>query len=148
MSMVSSRKLAVLATVFVAAVVYVAYLGASSSWQYYLTAEECLARGPALINARVRVSGRVAPGSLKIAPDRFHGTFALQAASARLLVSCNSSLPEQLAEGKDVVVEGRVVAAGSLAADRVITRCATKYQSKETQGRSKNQPSHPTEVGR
>jgi len=146
--MVSSRKLAVLAAVFVAVVVYVAYLGASSSWQYYLTTEECLARGPALVNSRVRVSGRVAPGSLKFAPDRFHGTFALEADSARLLVSCNRWLPDQVAEGKDVVVEGRVVAAGSLEADRVITRCATKYQSRGPQGETNYESSHPTEVRR
>lgn len=146
--MVPSRKLALLAIVFVAAVVYVAYLGATSGWQYYLTAEECLARGPALVNSRVRVSGRVAPGSLAIAPDHFHSTFALQAASARLLVSCDRPLPEQLSDGKEVVVEGRVTAPGSLEADRVITRCATKYQSKGTQGETKSESSHPMGVSR
>jgi cytochrome c-type biogenesis protein CcmE len=146
--MVPSRKLAILAAVFVAAVVYVAYLGATSGWQYYLTAEECLQRGPSLVNFRVRVSGKVASGSLATAPDRFHSTFALQAGSARLLVACNSPLPEQLAEGKDVVVEGRVVTPGSLAADRVITRCATKYQSKGPLGETKNPSAHPTEVSR
>ena len=146
--MVPSRKLAILAAVFVAAVVYVAYLGASSGWQYYLSAEECIARGRALVNSRVRDSGRVAPGSLKIAADRFHSTFELQGACARLLVSCDSPLPEQFSEGKDVVVEGRVAPTGSLEADRVITRCATKYQSKGRGGETKNESSHPREAGK
>jgi len=39
---------------------YMAYVGASSSWQYYVTADECLINKTSLAGTRVRVSGKIA----------------------------------------------------------------------------------------
>jgi cytochrome c-type biogenesis protein CcmE len=111
--------------------IYVAYLGASSSWQYYLTVDECAADLAHFTGRRVRVSGSVAPGSLQIDQDRKRGAFVLQGSSSSITTICNGSLPlpDNLAENIAVVVEGSVWHDGSLHAEKVLTRCASKYES-------------------
>jgi cytochrome c-type biogenesis protein CcmE len=108
---------------------YVAYLGASSSWQYYLTVDECAANSGQFTGKRVRVSGRVAPGSLQIRDDRALATFVLQGQGASLSAECPGPLPDNLAEDMDVVVEGTLQRSDFLRGRKVLTRCASKYES-------------------
>jgi cytochrome c-type biogenesis protein CcmE len=117
--------------VLVGVTVYVAFLGASSSWQYYLTVDECAASLPRMTGRRVRVSGVVAPGSLKVGADRKSARFVLQGSSSSLTAICEGPLlfPDNLAEEMTVVVEGSVEEDGSLRAEKLLTRCASKYES-------------------
>ncbi len=109
---------------------YMAYRGASASWQYYLTADECRAESASLMGRRLRVSGRIAAGTLAVDRDRSRASFALEANGANLKVVCSGALPDNLAEGIAVLVEGRLDAAGLLHGDKVLTRCASKYESR------------------
>jgi cytochrome c-type biogenesis protein CcmE len=127
--MSAHRKLALGVLVIAGVTGYVAYLGASASWQYYVTVDECLARATPLLGARVRVSGKVSPDTLQIASDRREAAFSLQGSRGDLAVTCSGPLPDNLAEGIDVVVEGRLEDSHFLRAHKVITRCASKYQS-------------------
>jgi cytochrome c-type biogenesis protein CcmE len=127
--MSSEKKLAVAGTVVIAATMYMAYLGATAGWQYYLTAEECLANARDLAGNRLRVSGRIVSGTLRISAGRDTAEFALAAPQDRLRVVCRGPLPDNLAEASDVVVEGRLDENGLLRGDKVLTRCASKYES-------------------
>jgi cytochrome c-type biogenesis protein CcmE len=122
-------KLIIGAMVLVGITVYVAYLGASSSWQYYLTVDECLADVPHFTGRRLRISGQVATGSLNIEGDRSSATFGLQGSAGCLPTSCSGPLPDNLAENVAVVVEGTLEKGGLLRAEKVLTRCASKYES-------------------
>lgn len=122
-------KLLIAATVVIATTAYMAYLGASTSWQYYVTADECLANAPSLTGRPVRVSGRVAPGSLEVSTRDSQAKFALAAPAGLLRVVCQGPLPDNLAEDIDVVVEGRLGEDGVLRGTRLLTRCASKYES-------------------
>jgi cytochrome c-type biogenesis protein CcmE len=126
-----SVKLAWGAGIVVGVTAYMAYVGASASWQYYVTADECVARAAELIGSRVRVSGGVAAGSLQLAADRSQASFQLQGARSRLNVVCTGPLPDNLAEDIDVVVEGQLEAGGRLRGDKLLTRCASKYESQK-----------------
>jgi cytochrome c-type biogenesis protein CcmE len=125
----TGRKLAIALMVVAGVTCYMAYLGGSSSWRYYLTVDECLANTASLGAARIRVSGRVAPDSLCIAPDGRQATFSLAGAGGHLPVVCSGPLPDNLAENKEVVVEGRLENSGSLRGEKVLTRCSGKYKS-------------------
>jgi cytochrome c-type biogenesis protein CcmE len=127
--MTPGRKLAVAGTVVAAVTAYMAYVGASSSWKYYLTADECVAQGEKVVGQRMRVSGKVADGSLQIASDRRRADFVLQGTVGSLTVACSGALPDNLTDGMEVVVEGRLESAGRLTGDKVLTRCASKYES-------------------
>jgi cytochrome c-type biogenesis protein CcmE len=125
------RKLALAAAVIAAATGALALAGGLASWQYYLTVDECRAGGSALLGKRLRVSGTVAPGSLAIRPGRTAATFRLEGADGGLPVrSEGATLPDNLAEGVQVVVEGRLDPSGAFRAEQVLTRCASKYESR------------------
>ena len=129
-----SVKLALGASIVAAVTSYMAYVGASASWQYYVTADECLARSKQLEGHRVRVSGGVAAGSLHVAGDRSQASFRLQGGTGTLDVVCSGPLPDNLAENIDVVVEGRLEPGARLRGDKLLTRCASKYERKTSGG--------------
>ena len=122
-------KLAIGAAVVATVTGYMAYLGASTTWQYYLTVDECLAGSTDVGDSRLRVHGNVAPGSLRVAADHSQATFQLAGTSGQLAVTCPGPLPDNLAENMEVVVEGRLQSGTTLAGERVLTKCASKYQS-------------------
>ena len=127
--METGTRLAIGATIVVSVTAYMAYRGASSSWQYYLTVDECLAKLTLIQGDPVRVSGSVAAASLQVAAQRDRARFRLAGQNGSLDVDCAGPVPDNLEEGRDVVVEGRVGDDGILRGDRVLTRCASKYAS-------------------
>ena len=145
--MSTAVKLGIAACIVASVTAYMAYVGSQTSWQYFLTVEECLADAPALVNQRVRVSGKVVVDSLEIAAGRTGATFKIGEADSELSVSCSGPLPDNLAEGKDVVVEGRLDELGHLRGDKVLTRCASKYAS-EARMASAVRPQASTERAR
>ncbi|MGA2798698.1 MAG: cytochrome c maturation protein CcmE [Thermoguttaceae bacterium] len=128
--MTTGRKLAVASMLVAGAIAYLTYLGAAESWQYYLTVDECLKDVSLHGGTRLRINGKVAGGSLQIAADRRQADFVLLGDKGSLTVIFNGSIPDNLAENMDVVVEGRFENETQFHADKVLTRCASKYQSK------------------
>ena len=126
--MSAGLKLSLAVAVVVGATAYMAYVGASDSWQYYLTADECLADVAKYTGQRLRVSGPVAAGSLQVDAQRTQARFALRGKAGQLPVVCGGALPDNLAEGREVVVEGRLDASGCLQGEKLLTRCASKYE--------------------
>ncbi|MHB1037928.1 MAG: cytochrome c maturation protein CcmE [Pirellulales bacterium] len=129
--MTTGRKLAIAGLIVAGVTGYMAYLGASSSWRYYVTVDECLSDAARLAKDRIRVNGKIAAGTLAIAEDRGRARFALEGTSGKLAVTCPGPLPDNLAERMDVVVEGRLDDRGTLCGEKVLTRCASKYQSQD-----------------
>ena len=139
--MTPGRKLALAGAVVVVVTVYMAFAGASASWQYYLTADECLARADTLGKDRLRVGGKVAAKSLQVSTDRRRIAFTFRTARGRLAVLCAGPPPDNLVEGMDVVVEGRLQGPGLLQGEKLLTRCASKYKSL-----SADAPGEPSEA--
>ncbi len=137
MTISTGKKLLIASSVVAGVTAYMAYLGASSSWQYYMTVQECVENAPRVAGRRIRVSGTIVPGSLVIAQHRQEARFALSEADSRLTVVCCGPLPDDLSPTKpmDVVVEGRLDSTGQSACilhgDKLITRCASKYARKD-----------------
>jgi cytochrome c-type biogenesis protein CcmE len=127
---------------------YMAFLGARSSWQYYLTVDECAADASELVGSRLRVNGRVAPNSLEVEPDRTGAAFVLRGSGSGLFVTCDGPLPDNLAEDIDVVVEGHLDSSGVLRGDKVLTRCASKYRTKTPPGAEATASATRSEVAR
>jgi cytochrome c-type biogenesis protein CcmE len=118
------------AFILVSVTTYVAYLGASSSWQYYVTVDESAAAGSRLFGQQVRVSGRVARGSIEIDDSSPQAVFELVGVNHRLRAVCPKPLPDNFAEDLEVVVEGRITQLGQVQGSKVLTRCASKYESR------------------
>lgn len=109
------------------ATAYVAYLATDTSWKYYVTADECVTDLAALSGNRVRVSGVVEPGSLEVDAERSRASFKLRGKKEMLAAVCTGTLPDNLQEGSEVVVEGYLQSDGALCGDKVLTKCASKY---------------------
>lgn len=123
-------KLALVCGVIISITIYLASVGASADWQYYLTTDECLNQADSLIGDRLRVSGKIATGSLEVATDRRSATFQLVGHGQTLAVTSVCLVPDNLAEEREVVVEGLLENSRSMRADKLITRCASKYESR------------------
>lgn len=127
--MASGTRLAIGVLVVLAATTYWACVAASSSWQYYLTVDECMADPSEWRGSQLRVSGSIAAGSLQIDDNHSGASFQLVGQDQTLAVRCGGPLPDGLMEGRQVVVEGRLDDQGQLQGDRVMTRCASKYST-------------------
>jgi cytochrome c-type biogenesis protein CcmE len=130
------KRLLLCAVVISASIAYAVYLGASSSWQYYLQVDEYLDQAAQFGGKRLRLSGRVAAGSLKAFPEHREATFVLEGNEHQLPVCYRGSIPDNLAEGRDVVVEGALASDGHFQCETLITRCASKYAPKDTSNRA------------
>jgi cytochrome c-type biogenesis protein CcmE len=130
--MTTGRKMTIGAIIVAGLTAYMAYRGVSASWQYYLTTDECLAEGASLAGHRLRVSGRIAAGAFTVDRDRTQASFALEGNGANLKIVCAGPLPDNLADGMPVLVEGRLDDGGLLHGEKVLTRCASKYQSRSS----------------
>jgi cytochrome c-type biogenesis protein CcmE len=127
--MKTRTKLMIGVCMIAAATAYMGYGGASASWKYYLTSDECVANAAELVGSRMRVSGKVAADSLQRAVDSGEVTFSFAGTSGQLKVVAFEPLPDNFAEGMDVVVEGRLEKPDLFRGDKVLTRCASKYKS-------------------
>ena len=72
--MTTGTRLVIGVGIIAAVTGYMAYLGGKSSWQYYLTVDECAADASELVGCPLRVNGHVAPNSLEIESDRARAT--------------------------------------------------------------------------
>ena len=126
---------------------YMAYQGAATSWQYYLTVDECNADFARLGDSRLRVHGQVAQGSLHIAPNRGSAEFHLAGQRTHLKVITKGPIPDNLKEQIEVVVEGRLMDSATLGGERVLTKCASKYQSPDSSAESAGGATAQTEKG-
>jgi cytochrome c-type biogenesis protein CcmE len=124
-------KLLLCSVVIVASLGYAVYLGAASGWQYYLQVDECLGQADQFQGKRLRLSGRVAIGSLKASPELREANFVLEGTEHSLPVCYHGAVPDNLAEGRDVVVEGVLTGDDRFQCETLITRCASKYAPKE-----------------
>src|SRR5262245_36066809 len=106
--MSAGTKLTIAGAIVACVTAYMAYLGGRSSWQYYVTVDECMVDADKLLNSALRVNGRIASESLHIDSNRMRADFMLEGTDGELQVTCAGPLPDNLAEQIEVVVEGRL----------------------------------------
>src|SRR5262245_41201303 len=108
-----------------------AYLGvavADSGWTYYTGVDRFVA-DPAMAGRRVRLHGTVRnagdPGR-----DTRPIAFDLAGDSASVHVEFAGQIPEHFGPDREVVVEGVADSRGIFRADRLLTKCASKYETR------------------
>lgn len=121
------RKLMLGSAVVVLALGYVAFQGVRSSMVYYLTPTEFRNR-PDLYGYKVRLAGRVVPGSVEKAEGL--ARFEISDGITPYRVRFAGPLPDLFAEGREVLVEGRMDTSGVLQASQVISTHPTEYKEK------------------
>jgi len=132
----------------VAAVAYLITTAIRNTSEYYLTVDEVAARQAELGGQALRIAGRVKPGTISWEPSSLTLKFAMvqipdpqasgavkpvvAAESPAFSVTCmGEPKPDMFADGRDVIVEGKLMPSGEIAATQVLTSCPSKYQAKK-----------------
>ena len=109
---------------------YFMFQAMQSSWAYYYSVDDFAAADAAAQEHSFRLAGRVKPGSVNRDLSTMTLQFTLAGAEAELPIQYTGATPDNFTEDREVVVEGHLSAAGVFQADKLLTRCESKYQTK------------------
>jgi cytochrome c-type biogenesis protein CcmE len=120
--------------VFILALAYLVYGGIQQGATYWVTVGELRHGSGAGPQARVRLGGTVAPGSVAWDASHEHLRFAVTDGAESIPVRYSGVVPDIFSEGRQVVVEGGLTADGTFAAVTLLAKCPTKYNPADPQG--------------
>ncbi len=118
-----------------AVVTYLVWTGVSDTMVYYLTPAELIAKvadDPTFTEVGVKVSGKVIPGTYeKVSGELLHRFRVRDLAdeSITFVVEYRDALPDTFTDDVEVVLEGRLDAAGTFQANTVLTKCGSRYEA-------------------
>jgi len=121
--------------VVVLALAYLVYGGIQQGATYWVTVGELRHEHPAAPHGPVRLGGTVVPGSVAWDASHQHLRFAVTDGVDAIPVRYSGVVPDIFAEGRQVVVEGRISADGVFAATMLLAKCPTKYNPADPQKR-------------
>jgi cytochrome c-type biogenesis protein CcmE len=131
-------KLWVGGVILVGAVGYLAYAGMSQGWVYYVSVDQLQGEKH---TSRVRLMGTVAEEGIEVNGGRMTAKFVIHGddASKRVAVDYRGAIPDLFKAGADVVVEGKLnPGTDRFEADVLLTKCASKYEGKHQEKRTKS----------
>jgi cytochrome c-type biogenesis protein CcmE len=129
-------KLAIGSCVLLGAIAYLAYAGARQAHVYHLTVDQFLSDGQ-YRTQRVRLCGTVDNRNFVSSPASLTANFVLKGTAVQVPVEYHGVIPGLFQAGRDVVVEGQLNVRGVFAADVLMTKCASKYESAHGQADKK-----------
>ena len=95
---------------------------------YYVSVSEFVA-APDRHRDGFRINGKVLEGSIEREPNGQDVAFVVTDGEATLPVSYHGVIPDTFVDGADVVVQGRLGAAGRFEAHTMLAKCPSKYES-------------------
>lgn len=133
--MKKQRKFLVGGATVAALVGYLMVTGMKDSMVYYHTPAELLVKtsqDPTYAERGLKVGGRVLPGSVHFDQRTLDLRFTIvdiETGTSQFPVHYNGPLPDTFQEGRDVVIEGKMAAAGTFEATTVLTKCGSRYEA-------------------
>ncbi len=122
------KKFLFVGTVVVIAFGLLAYLGASQFATYYITVSEYVEQADTLAGERIRVSGQILEDTVEWNTAEFALSFTLVDGQATLPVVYHGVVPDTFEAATEIVVEGSADPQGIFLADKLITKCPSKYE--------------------
>ena len=122
---------------FLAALLYFAFVAFQGSTVYYVTVGELLSKADPEYGQRVRVAGKLLPDSFDRQESGTFATFALtDPADGRVLAASFDGLVPELFfnDHSEIVAEGTYETDGVFHADNIIVKCPSKYASQLERG--------------
>jgi cytochrome c-type biogenesis protein CcmE len=109
---------------------YLMYQAIQSSSSYYYSVDDFIRGSDEVKNSSLRLAGKVKAGSVQRDIEKMLLSFTLSGEKTEIPVSYSKTVPENFTEGIEVVVSGRLDASGGFQADKLMTRCESKYKAK------------------
>jgi cytochrome c-type biogenesis protein CcmE len=101
-----------------------------SSWAYYYSVDDLAANRTVVKNHSLRLAGRVKKDSIVRDLQKTSLKFILSGSESELPVHYKGTVPDNFADDIEVVIEGRLDTNGIFQADRLMTKCESKYKAK------------------
>lgn len=136
-------KVIIALSVIGSAVGYLLYKAAESSWVYYYSVDEFVAKRLSATSENadaarlsgegyiIRLAGSVKPGTIVTNTEQMQLDFELAGQKNSVPVRFYGVVPRNFAADKEVVVEGKADPNGLFKANMILTRCESKYKSKK-----------------
>lgn len=128
--MKTKAKFAVLITVIVGTLAWLAVGGVTESKAYYKTIPEVHAMGPKALAQRLRVAGDVETGSIQRDGKTVKFVIFQEKQKLNVVYSGNDPLPDTFRDGAQALADGRLQADGTFHANKIQAKCASKYEAK------------------
>lgn len=124
------------------ATAYFLYEAVESSWVYYYSVDEFVESQSARIsqqkagaeatkiddNRIIRLAGRVKENTIVRNAEKMQLDFELAGQKSSVAVRFYGATPKNFVANKEVVVEGKVGSSGIFQANKILTRCESKYK--------------------
>ena len=126
------RRLIIVGIVLLAAFGYFGFTAFQAATSFYLTVDELVAQGPTA-GKSVRVVGALVEGSFtRESTENTIATFQLHRNGAQIAATHDGVVPDLFFNPhSEIVLEGAYEPGGVFMTDRVLVKCASKYQSLE-----------------
>jgi cytochrome c-type biogenesis protein CcmE len=109
---------------------YFIYQAMQSSYAYYYSVDDLAADKSAAQNHSLRIAGRVKNGTVQNDLQNMRLSFQLTGTQATLPINYEGVVPDNFTDDIEVVVEGHLGTTGVFQADKLMTRCESKYKAK------------------
>lgn len=109
---------------------YFMYQAIQSSSSYYYAVDDFTAGSEVVRSSSLRLAGKVKNGSIQQDIEHMLLTFTLIGEKTEIPVTYSKTVPDNFTDGIEVVVSGRLDASGNFQADKLMTRCESKYKAK------------------
>lgn len=109
---------------------YFMYQAIQSSSSYYYSVDDFVVGSDAVQNSSLRLAGKVKEGSVERDIEKMLLTFTLTGEKTEIPVSYSKTVPDNFTEGIEVVLDGRLDPSGNFKAEKLMTRCESKYKAK------------------
>lgn len=110
------------------AIAYLIYTGVQSSAAYFFTVDELYAKGTAIENQTVRVSGKVDAATIDFNNRDLLLKFEVTSDTGqRMPVVFNGPKPDQMREGAEAIIEGKYDGQ-AFTAQSLLLKCPSRYE--------------------
>jgi cytochrome c-type biogenesis protein CcmE len=121
-------KFGIGAGIIVIALVTLGWVGARESKTYYHLISELPTLKPSDLHQRMRVSGNVAPGTIKHLPGSVDFVLVEENKTLDVSYTGDAPLPDTFKDDAQALVEGKLGPDGKFTAEQVQAKCASKYE--------------------
>ena len=122
-------KLLIAAAVVLAAVGFLVFNAMGSSMAYFQTVGELRASGKGINGERVRVGGKVVPGSIERGQLGDELRFTITDGTQTLPVAYGEVVPDIFNDDVEVVAEGSIGPDGTFQATKLLTKCPSRFEA-------------------
>ena len=123
------RHVVIAVAVVLAGMAYLVMAGMRDTLVFYFTVSELSEQSSELTGERLRVAGKVMPGTIEVGSNHLVHRFTIEEGGRRLRVVYSGVAPDTFVDNSEAVVEGRLQEDGTFAASFLMAKCPSKYES-------------------